>query len=119
HRNVSFGHEDFRCMQQNSPLSGSLADMPPARREYRPELMGYYSGLMLADRITLAHLSVSAAISLPKSAGEPRIPMAPSSASRALILGSARAALFSLLSLSIITTGVFLGAPTPSQLIDS
>ena len=30
-----------------------------------------HSGLMLAARITLAHLSVSSAMSPPKSAGEP------------------------------------------------
>ena len=41
--------------------------------------------------------------------------MPPRSASRALILGSARAALISLLSLSMISAGVFLGAPTPNQ----
>ena len=37
------------------------------------------------------------------------------SASRALILGSAKPALISLLSLSMISAGVFLGAPTPYQ----
>ena len=31
-----------------------------------------HSGLMLAARITLPHFSVSSAMSLPKSAGEPR-----------------------------------------------
>ena len=37
------------------------------------------------------------------------------SASRALILGSARPALISLLSFSTISAGVFLGAPRPNQ----
>src|SRR5262245_41469696 len=36
-------------------------------------------------------------------------------ASRVFSLGSARAALISLLSLSMISEGVFLGAPTPNQ----
>src|SRR4051794_32723596 len=61
-----------------------------------------HSGLMLAARITCPHFSVSAAISLPKSAGVPKIAVPPKSASRAFILRSARAALISLLSLSTI-----------------
>src|SRR6476660_5372012 len=70
---------------------------------------------MLAPRITLLHLSVSAVISLPKSAAESSSGSPPSSKSRVLILGSARATLISLLSLSIISMGVFLGATMPSQ----
>src|SRR5262245_7322622 len=46
--------------------------------------------------ITLAHFSVLLAMSLPKSAGEPASTAPPRSASRALILGSARPALISL-----------------------
>src|SRR6516165_512918 len=78
-----------------------------------------YSGLMLAARITLPHFSVSSAISLPKSAGEPGSSVAPRSASRALILGSARAALTSLLSFSMMSVGVFLGAPMPNHALTS
>src|SRR5262249_30535217 len=78
-----------------------------------------HSGLMPADLITLAHLSVSSAMSLPKSAGEPGSTVPPKSASRALILESAKPALISLLSLSTISAGVFFGAPTPVQKIDS
>jgi len=55
------------------------------------------SALMPAARITLPHFSVSAAMSLSKSAGEPACAKVPSSMSRALNLGSARAALISLL----------------------
>src|SRR5262245_10792549 len=73
----------------------------------------HYSGLILAARITLPHFSVSSAINLPKSAGESASTSPPSSASRALSLGSARPALISLLSFSTISAGVFLGAPTP------
>src|SRR5262245_6207634 len=70
---------------------------------------------MLAARITLAHFSVSSAMSLPNSDGVSASGVPPKSAKRALILGSARAAVISLLSLSMISAGVFLGAPTPSQ----
>src|SRR5215210_4978245 len=48
-----------------------------------------------------------------KSAGEPASTVPPMSATRALILGSARPSLISWLSLSMISAGVFLGAPTP------
>src|ERR1700675_4108816 len=78
-----------------------------------------HSGLMPAVLITLAHLSVSSAMSLPKSASELESTVPPKSASRAFILGSAMTALISLLSLSMIAAGVFLGAPTPCQLLAS
>jgi len=68
---------------------------------------------MPANLTTLAHFSVSSAISLPKSVGEPGSTGEPNSANRALSLGAANPALISLLSLSMITTGVFLGTPTP------
>src|SRR5262245_41096884 len=77
------------------------------------------SALIPAARITLPHFSVSAAMNSPKSAGEPTSGVPPRSASRSLILGSARPALISLLSLSTISTGVFLGAPRPDQLLAS
>src|SRR5262249_44691517 len=59
------------------------------------------SGLMPANLITLPHFSTSLAMRLPKSAGEPPSVVPPRSASCALILGSASAALISLLSFSI------------------
>src|SRR5262249_24397330 len=83
----------------------------------RPRL--HPSGLRLAARITLPHFSASLLISLPKSAGEPASAAAPKSASRAFILGSARATFISLFSLSIISRGVFFGAATPNQLLAS
>src|SRR5262245_26265527 len=61
---------------------------------------------MLRVRITLPHFSVSSSMSLPKSAGEYASTSPPRSASRAFILGSARAALTSVLSLSTISAGV-------------
>ena len=70
---------------------------------------------MFAARMTLPHFSVSSAMSLPKSAGEPGIKVPPRSASRTFSLGSARPALVSLLSLSTIPAGVFCGAPMPYQ----
>src|SRR5262249_11254879 len=78
-----------------------------------------HSGLMLAARITLPHFSVSSAMSLAKSAGESASTSPPRSASRALILGSARPALISLLSLSTLSAGVFLGAPMPNHWLAS
>ncbi len=52
-------------------------------------------------------------MTLAKSAGEPGNAVPPMSANRALIFGSASPALISLLSRSIISAGVFLGAPMP------
>src|SRR5262249_2467559 len=92
----------------------------PRRRDSRNGCYGILdrgpprqSGLMLPARITLPHFSVSSAMSLPKSAGEPASALPPDSAIRALILGSARAALVSWLSLSMVSAGVPLGEPRP------
>src|SRR5215471_3379906 len=74
---------------------------------------------MLAARITLLHFSASAAMNLPKSAGEPARDAVPKSASRAFMSGSARATFISLFSLSTISRGVFFGAATPNQLLAS
>src|SRR5215467_12239513 len=72
-----------------------------------------YSSATWPSLMTLAHFSVSAATSLPKSAGVPGVSMPPRSAKRALMLGSASAALISLLSLSTISGGVPFGTPIP------
>src|SRR5277367_5642760 len=74
-----------------------------------------YSNLMLAARITLPHFSVSSAMKFSNSAGAIDIGTAPKSASRDLNFGSARVALVSLLSLSMIPAGVLFGAPMPYQ----
>src|SRR5262249_58077875 len=84
-----------------------------------PALSPPQSALMPANLITFAHFSVSSAMNLPKSAGEPTSDVLPRSASRALMLGSARPALISLLSLSTTSAGVAFGAPTPNQLLAS
>src|SRR5262249_27285090 len=77
------------------------------------------SALMLRARITLPHFSVSSAMSLPKSLDEPGSIVPARSARRAFILGSARAALISRLSLSTFSVGVFLGAAMPYSALDS
>src|SRR5262249_46248262 len=85
--------------------------------EYRP--LQFHCGLMPANLITLPHFSVSSTISLPNWAGDPGSGVPPRSARRALILGSASATLISLFSFSTMCSGVFLGAPTPVQKLDS
>ena len=75
--------------------------------------------LMLAARINFPHFSVSSAMSLPKSAGEPESTLPPRSASFILSLASARPALISILSLSTISMGVWLGKPMPNQELTS
>src|SRR5262245_16686162 len=87
-----------------------LSEMPVKRR---------HSALMLAARITLPHFSVSSAMSLPNSTAEPDNAVPPTSPRRALNLGSASAALISLLSLPMTSAGVPLGTPTPYQLLAS
>ena len=78
-----------------------------------------HSGLMSANLITLLHFPVSSVMSLPNSAGDPGSATPPRSARRVFILGSSRAALTSLLSLSTISAGVAFGAPTPNQKLAS
>ena len=78
-----------------------------------------YSALMLAARTTLAHFSVSSAMNLPNSAGEVWNTVLPRSANRAFITGLASAALISMLSLLMISAGVFRGAPMPKKVLAS
>src|SRR5262249_2373226 len=87
-------------------LTGVMEDLPGLPDQ---------SALTPANFTTLPHFSVSSTMSLPKSLGEPVSAMPPRSASSAFILGSATPASISLLSLSMISTGVLLGAPTPNQ----
>src|SRR5262249_41247905 len=76
-------------------------------------------GFVPPDLTTLPHFSISSVMSLPKAAGEPGITVPPKSASRALSLESAKPTLISMLSLSTISLGVFLGAATPYQALAS
>ena len=78
-----------------------------------------YSALMPANLITLAHVSISSAMTLPKSAGEPTSTAVPSSVSYAFILGSAKPALISLFSVAMISSGVPIGAPMPAVPVTS
>src|SRR5215469_5987457 len=87
--------------------------------EYRTAPCLVYCALMFAALITLPHFSVSSAMSLPKSAGDWASAVAPRSVRRALMLGSARPALISLFSLSMISVDVFLGTATPFQVLAS
>src|SRR5262245_24144629 len=79
--------------------------------------MTAYSALIPAARITLPHFSVNSTMNLLNSAGELANGSAPKSTSRALNMGSARAALTCLLRIAMISGGVFAGAPMPSQLL--
>src|SRR5450631_439663 len=72
-----------------------------------------HAGFRLALRITLAHFSVSSAISLLNSAGASFMGAPPKSANRACILGSARPVLISRPILSTASAGVPLGPPMP------
>src|SRR5215471_7562513 len=102
----AFGQSGHARHSPNGLYGKSTADWP-------------HSNLMLRVRMSLPHFSVSSAISLLKSAGESASASPPRLASRALFFGSARAALISLLSLSMISVGVAFGAPTPYQLLAS
>src|SRR6266436_5898392 len=78
-----------------------------------------HSGFAPENLTTLVHFSVSSAMSLPNSEGEPTSAVPPSSANRAFILGSPNATLISWLSLSMTTAGVRLGAPIPNHALAS
>src|SRR5215470_4917986 len=112
-RNWTIGLQTF--------ATGSLPRSGLVQRNIMEDLPGLpdQSAFTPANFTTLPHFSVSSAMSLPKSAGEPGSAVAPHSASRAFNLGSARAALISVLSLSTISAGVLRGAPTPVQKLNS
>src|SRR6516164_3338429 len=74
-----------------------------------------HCSLIPANLTTLAHFSVSAAMNFPSSSGAIGISTTPTSASRDFAFASASTALISLLSLSMISTGVFFGAATPNH----
>src|SRR6516165_2046853 len=82
-------------------------------------MFGDQYGFAPENFTTFAHFSVSSAMNLPNSAGDIGIGRPSRSASRALIVGSARPALIASLSLSTISAGVFLGTPTPYQKLAS
>src|SRR5262249_13861850 len=120
HISAGFAKPGMRSYPQ-VPVGGHQC--PAVRRtdvtEYSARIASDHSALMPANLITFAHFSVSSAISFPNSAGESARTGPPRSASRAFIVGSARAALISLLSVSMILAGVFLGAPRPPHALAS
>ena len=67
------------------------------------------------DLITFAHFSVSSTMVRPNSTGVAGVGGPPRSINLAIILGSARPALTSRLSLSTISGGVLFGAVSPLQ----
>src|ERR1700730_18261247 len=72
-----------------------------------------YSILILADRMTLPHFSVSSAMSLPNSAAVIDSGRTPKSTRRPRVSGSATMALIVVLSLSTMALGVATGAQMP------
>src|SRR5262245_53812566 len=83
------------------------------------EMWAGHSGLRPATLITLAHFSISSAMSLPKLTGEPGSGVPPKAPSCALILESVRHALMFSASLPTISVGVLMGATMPTQLLAS
>src|SRR5207302_115635 len=84
-----------------------------------PRRLGTHSAFAPESLTTRAHFSVSLAKNVAKSAGEPGSGVPPSSAMRAFIRGSAKAALSSLLSRSTISAGVPAGAAMPYHALAS
>ena len=80
--------------------------------EYLARVTKRHSILIFAASTTLAHFSVSPAISLPNSACGPGSGVPPWSASTAATR-SGKARIISLFSLSTMSAGVLFGAPTP------
>ena len=75
--------------------------------------LAQFTSLIFANLMTLAHFSALLAMSVSNSAGEPVNIMPPKAAKRAFISGSVLPALIVLFRASMISGGVFLGAPTP------
>src|ERR1700719_372282 len=78
-----------------------------------------YSILILADRTTLAHFSVSSPMSLPNCADVIDSGRTPKLTRRPRVSGSPTIALISLLSLSMIAVGEAAGAQMPNQPLGS
>src|SRR5215510_246267 len=120
---VSAAAPAARCRnRRRGSFMGPLSDhLPLAERDVMKcqPMAPAQSGLMFANLTTLPHFPVSSAMSLPKPAGEPGITVPPRSASCALNLGSARAALISRFKVLTISAGVFLGAPKPKKALAS
>src|SRR5262249_26799202 len=77
------------------------------------------SALAPENFTTMAHFCASSQMKVQKSADCPVSIMPPSWVILVFPLGSAGPALISLLSLSMVSAGVFFGAPTPYQVLAS
>src|SRR5262249_35249455 len=92
-----------RPQRQRPAARGQTQELPTAKCHGPASCNnGYQSGFAPENLTTLLHFSVSSAMSLPNAAGEPGNVVPPRSANRALAPGSARIALISLLSRSMI-----------------
>src|SRR5215831_948777 len=112
------GHGDCADECSLSGVKRTLAS-PTSRNGALWNVGPDHSGLMFANLITLAHFSVSSTMSLPNSTGVIDTGVQASSAKRAFNDASARAALISLSSFSMMSVGMFFGAPTPYQTLPS
>src|SRR5262245_39063395 len=106
-------HFQTHALQQTGPGEQHRQHVESDSRNGSYGMSADHSGLMLAARTTFAHFSVSSPRSLLYSAGESARGVLPRSTIRALIRGSARLALIARLSLSMSSTGVLRGTPTP------
>src|SRR5215471_8808356 len=118
------GHRAHGTWRLGSPVLRSFDYFPqPAHRSMRNDsgtrFFASYSALAPENLITLAHLSVSSAMRLVYSLGDSASISPPRSAMRVLITGSARTALISWLSVSMISAGVFFGVPIPAHALVS
>jgi hypothetical protein len=108
-------HSEISRLLSLSALS-ALRTLSPSLARVSLAVAGQLSTAALtpANLTTLAHFSVSSAISWPNSAGVTASGALAMSANRARISGSARPALIVLLSNATIPAGVSLGAPMPT-----
>jgi hypothetical protein len=91
------------------------AEVSPSGHQPRRGEAKLYVGRILPTLMTLAHFSVSAAISFSKSAEEPGSVVAPRSEKCSLSLALERCALTAPFSFAMISAGVALGATRPPQ----
>src|SRR5262249_8062990 len=114
-----------RCSKRRAQVALLFTRLPrrcgraPAVRGTKRYGVSAHSPLMFAVRITLPHFSVYSTMNLANSVGELTNGSAPKSTSRALNVGSARAAFTCLLRIAMISGGVPAGAAIPSQLLAS
>src|SRR5262249_27418004 len=129
HKNIgaaSIGRDEAKsaiCVEEFDPSSWHFELLIETSGDFAERnlwnVAARYSGFAPDNFTTLPHFSVSSAMSLPKSAGEPGSTVPPKSANRAFNLGSASPVLISVLSFPMISGGVFLGAQRPTHWLAS